>query len=244
MLNVIVTGASGHMGQIVRSLVDEAADMNVAACVSHSGKDGNPTRLEDVRAEADVVIDFSNHEGTKELMDYCTSHRIPVVVATTGQTDEEKGMIEEASKQIPVFFSANMSVGVAFINHIVKLAAKVFPDADVEILEAHHNRKLDAPSGTALMLAESVKEVRKDAAICCGRSGHAKREKNEIGVSSLRMGNVVGTHEVFFDTGSQTITLKHAAHDRALFAEGALDAARYLVQQGAGLYNMDDMMDN
>lgn len=242
MTKVIVTGAAGHMGKIVTRLVEEAPDMEIAARISPSGSDGILKHLEDYTGEADLVIDFSNHEGTKELMDYCTAHNVPAVVATTGQTDEEKACIEEAAKSTPVFYSANMSVGVAFLTKIVKLAAEVFPDADVEIVEAHHNRKLDAPSGTALMLADAVKEVKPGAECHCGRSGHCKREKNEIGISSIRMGNVVGEHEVFFNTGSQTITLKHSAHDRALFAEGALDAARFLLKQPAGLYGMDDLM--
>lgn len=242
MTKVIVTGAAGHMGKIVTRLVEEAPDMEIAARISPSGSDGTLKHLEDYTGEADLVIDFSNHEGTKELMDYCTAHNVPAVVATTGQTDEEKACIEEAAKSTPIFYSANMSVGVAFLTKIVKLAAEVFPDADVEIVEAHHNRKLDAPSGTALMLADAVKEVKPGAEYHCGRSGHCKREKNEIGISSIRMGNVVGEHEVFFNTGSQTITLKHSAHDRALFAEGALDAARFLLKQTAGLYGMDDLM--
>ncbi|MFC2662428.1 MAG: 4-hydroxy-tetrahydrodipicolinate reductase [Eubacterium sp.] len=242
MTKVIVTGAAGHMGKIVERLVEEAPDMEVAARVSPSGNDGTLQHLEDYTGDADLVIDFSHHAGTKELMDYCTAHKLPAVVATTGQTDEEKEMIRKAAEQIPVFYSANMSVGVAFLTKIVKLAAQVFPDADVEIVEAHHNRKLDAPSGTALMLADAVKEVRPDAEYHCGRSGHCKREKNEIGISSIRMGNVVGEHEVFFNTGSQTIKLQHSAHDRALFAEGALDAARFLLKQQTGLYGMDDLM--
>lgn len=242
MTKVIVTGAAGHMGKIVTRLVEEAPDMEIAARISPSGSDGALKHLDDYTGEADLVIDFSNHEGTGELMDYCTAHNVPAVVATTGQTDEEKACIKEAAKKVPVFYSANMSVGVAFLTKIVKMAAEVFPDADVEILEAHHNRKIDAPSGTALMLADAVKAVKPDAEYHCGRSGHCKREKNEIGISSIRMGNVVGEHEVFFNTGSQTITLKHSAHDRALFAEGALDAARFLLKQPTGLYGMDDLM--
>ncbi len=242
MVKVIVTGAAGHMGRIVKDLVEQSSDMEVAACISPSAADGALAHPEDFTGDADIVIDFSNHEGTEELMNYCTAHGVPAVVATTGQTEAEKACIAKAAESIPVFFSANMSVGVAFLTKIAKLAAQVFPDADVEIVEAHHNRKLDAPSGTALMLADAVKEVKTDAEYRCGRSGHCKREKNEIGISSIRMGNVVGEHEVFFNTGSQTITLKHSAHDRALFAEGALDAARFLLKQGPGLYGMDDLM--
>ena len=135
-----------------------------------------------------------------------------------------------------------MSVGVALLARLVKQAAAIFGGCDVEIVEAHHNRKVDAPSGTALMLADAVKSQRPDAEYVYGRSGQHKRQPNEIGIHSLRMGNVVGEHEVIFATDNQTITLKHQAHDRALFAEGALTAAGFLVGQPAGFYHMDDLL--
>ena len=198
--------------------------------------------MADYQGPADMVIDFSHHACTRDLMDYCVSRGLPVVVCTTGQTEEEMAYIAKAAESIPVFKSANMSVGVAITAKVVKEIAAKFSDYEVEIVEAHHNRKVDAPSGTALMLADAVREVRPDLHYKLGRSGIAKREPDEIGISAVRMGNIVGTHEVMFGTNTQTITVTHQAHDRALFADGAVTAARFLAGQPAGLYNMDDLL--
>ena len=151
-------------------------------------------------------------------------------------------MIKTASSSIPVFVSANMSVGIAMLANFAKMAVAAMPDADVEIVEKHHNRKLDAPSGTALMIADTIKEVRPEAKYVFGRHGMAKRAPEEIGIHSLRMGNTVGIHEVIINTGTQILTLKHEAQDRALFAEGALAAAEFMVGKAPGLYNMDDIV--
>ena len=147
-----------------------------------------------------------------------------------------------ASREIPVFHSANMSLGIALLVELAKTTAKAFPDADIEIIEKHHNRKLDAPSGTALLLANAIKEIRKNAKFIFGRGGQAKREVEEIGIHAVRMGNIIGEHEVIIGTDTQTITLKHEAHSRALFAEGALAAADYLCGKSAGLYDMERMI--
>jgi 4-hydroxy-tetrahydrodipicolinate reductase len=136
-----------------------------------------------------------------------------------------------------------MSLGIALLVELAKTAAKAFPEADIEIVEKHHNRKLDAPSGTALLLARELQEVREDATLICGRSGQAKREKNEIGIHAVRMGNIVGEHEVIIGTDTQTVTLKHEAHSRALFAEGAIAAADFLIGKPAGLYDMKRMIE-
>ncbi|MBR4420325.1 MAG: 4-hydroxy-tetrahydrodipicolinate reductase, partial [Clostridia bacterium] len=149
----------------------------------------------------------------------------------------------EASKSIPLFYSANMSVGVSLLCELAKKVASTMAGADIEIIEKHHNRKVDAPSGTALMIYNEIKEVKKGAFKVVGRDGVSKRQScEEIGIHSLRMGNVVGEHEVIVCTANQTITLKHEAHNRALFAEGALTAASFLIKQKAGLYNMKDML--
>ncbi|MBQ7381115.1 MAG: 4-hydroxy-tetrahydrodipicolinate reductase, partial [Clostridia bacterium] len=149
--------------------------------------------------------------------------------------------IKAASAEIPVFFSGNMSIGIALLISLAKKAASVFPDADIEIVETHHNRKLDVPSGTALMIAEGIREARGAGELCIGRHENGKRPEGEIGIHSLRLGNVVGVHEIHINTGTQTLTLKHEAHDRALFAEGALTAAAFLVEQKAGLWNVNDL---
>ena len=167
---------------------------------------------------------------------------MPAVIATTGQNEEELVMIDQAAKHVPIFKSANMSVGVALLRKLVREATEVFPDADIEIIEAHHNRKVDAPSGTAIMLADAVRDVRSDAEYNIGRGGHQKREKNEVGIQSIRMGNIVGEHEVIICTENQSITLKHSAYDRGLFAEGAISATRFIVGKEPGLYDMDDIL--
>ena len=152
-------------------------------------------------------------------------------------------MIDAAAKKIPIFHSANMSLGVALLVELAKITAKTFPDADIEIIEKHHNRKLDAPSGTALLLANAIKEIRTKAKLIFGRSGQAKRETDEIGVHAIRMGNVIGEHEVIVGTDTQTVTLKHEAHSRALFAEGAIAAAEFLIGKPAGMYDMKSMIE-
>ena len=191
----------------------------------------------------DCIIDFSHHAGTAAMLEYAVEKQIPVVLATTGHTEEETEGIRRAAEVIPIFHSANMSLGIALLVELAKTAAKAFPEADIEIVEKHHNRKLDAPSGTALLLARELQEVREDATLICGRSGQAKREKNEIGIHAIRMGNIVGEHEVIIGTDTQTVTLKHEAHSRALFAEGAIAAADFLIGKSAGLYDMKRMIE-
>ncbi len=195
-------------------------------------------------AEIDCIVDFSFHAVTPALLDFAAYRRIPVVIATTGHTQSELDAIKRAADSIPVFFSANMSLGVALLVELAKKAAVSMPDADIEIVEIHHNRKLDAPSGTALMLARAVASMRPGSVITTGRSGQGKRSANEIGVQALRLGNIVGTHEVILGTQNQTITLKHEAHSRALFAEGALAAAEFIAPRAPGLYDMNDIVAN
>ena len=242
MIKVIVYGANGHLGKLVINAVENDPNSIVAAKVSKSGANGAFKELSDFDGEADVVIDFSHHEGTAKLLEDCIAKNIPLVLATTGQTEDELKLIEEASKKIPIFFSANMSVGIAILAQLVKEVAAKFNGSEIEIVEYHHNRKLDAPSGTAILLADAAKESRTNSEYVLGRNGHHKREKNEIGINAVRMGNIVGTHEVMFGTNSQTITLKHEAHDRALFADGSLDAAKFIIGKEPELYNMQDML--
>ena len=192
--------------------------------------------------DIDCIIDFSHHTAIGPLLKYAMANRLPVVVATTGHTEEELALIDEAAKVIPIFRSGNMSLGVSLLIELAKTTAANMPDANIEIIETHHNRKLDAPSGTALMIADAIRTVRRTARYVLGRSGQGKREDDEIGIHAIRMGNVVGTHEVIVGTDSQTITLKHEAHSRALFAEGALAAAAYLCGKPAGMYNMQSMI--
>lgn len=246
-MKVIINGALGKMGLEITKLVCEGYyGASLAAMIDKNAlpTDNAYTAIADYCGEADVIIDFSHHSAVSELLSYAVAHKTPIVIATTGHTEEEKAMMQDAAKEIPVFHSANMSLGVATLTTLVKTAAKLFPDADIEIVEKHHTNKLDAPSGTALMLANAICEVRPDAYVNCGRSGMGKRDKNEIGISALRLANVVGEHEVIIATPTQTLTLKHEAHSRSLFAEGAVAAAAFLKDKPAGFYTISDMVNS
>ncbi len=241
-MNILLNGALGKMGAALTQLIEESDDMTLAAGVDPRAEAGDARgvirSLDEFRGEADVLIDFSHHKGTGALLRFALAHHMPTVIATTGQTDSEKSAIVAASREIPVFFSANMSMGVAILADFARRAAVLLPDADVEIVEAHHNRKQDAPSGTALLLANAVKEARGGGKIVLGREGQGARRPGEIGVSALRLGSVVGEHEVILATDEESITLKHTAYSRALFARGALTAAAFLIHKSAGLYDM------
>ena len=248
-MNVLLNGMLGYMGREVAKLckagyrgaslafgVDPSRDDNIKEAVYASFDE--VLTVEGV----DCIVDFSHHSVTASLLDFAKEKRLPLVLATTGHTDEEKAQIMEATEYIPIFYSGNMSLGIALLIELAKTAAQAMPEAQIEIIEKHHNRKVDAPSGTALMLADAIREVRPDSYANCGRSGHGKRTVEEIGIHSIRMGNIVGEHEVIIGTDNQTITLKHEAHNRALFAEGALAAAGFIVEQAPGLYDMNSMI--
>ena len=246
-MKILISGVGGRMGREVAKLALDG----VRGAVPVAGFDVIPVDTREFRTytawsmveeEPDCIVDFSHHDGTNALLDYAEAHGIPTVIATTGHTEEEALRIERAAKTIPVFHSANMSLGIALLVELAKTAAKTFPDADIEIIEKHHNRKLDAPSGTALLLANEIKRVRENAELVCGRSGQAKRRPEEIGIHAVRMGNIIGEHEVIVGTDTQTITLKHEAHSRSLFAEGALAAAAFLIGKSAGMYDMNRMV--
>lgn len=245
-MKILLNGIGGRMGkEVTRRLLDGYKETVLVAGVDAFGAEAPVPcykSFDQVTEDVDCVIDFSHHSLTAPLLNFCKAKKLPVVIATTGQTEEEQALIAEAAKEIPVFFSKNMSVGIALLCELAKSTVKAFPDADIEIVETHHNRKLDAPSGTALMLAEAIESVRKGLNRILGRSGMQKREKNDIGIHAIRMGNVIGRHEVIVGTDSQTITLTHEAHDRALFAEGAVTAGLFLVGKPAGFYTMQDMV--
>ena len=238
-MRAILCGANGAMGKLIDGILGD----EVVGRVSIDGENGVPKTFEELGSvSADVLIDLSHHTAVADVLNYAKSNGCAAVIGTTGHTAEEKELIFAAAKEIPVFYSGNMSLGIAVLCRLAKEAAKYFPDADIEIVEVHHTRKVDAPSGTAHMLFNAIKEVRPEAVENCGRSGEGKRMKNEIGVSSLRMGNVVGVHEVYIHTGTQCLTLKHEAVTRAMLADGAVDAARFMVGKGIGLYNMESML--
>ena len=245
-MKVFISGIGGRMGDEVVRACSADADIEIVGGYDLIKAEYPGVKVYSdwsrVDVHADVIIDFSHHLGTAALLDYAKKSGTPVVLATTGHTDEELDIISEAAESVAIFRSANMSVGIALLCELAKTVAKSFPNADIEIIEKHHNRKLDAPSGTAILLADEIRSVREKSRYVYGRSGHAKRMPDEIGIHAVRVGNVVGDHEIIVATDSQTITLKHEAHSRALFAEGSVAAARFLAGKPAGMYNMKDML--
>ena len=248
-MKILINGIAGHMGREVAKLCEagyRGSELLVGVDPSVSGSEAPITAKSfdgiECIGDVDCIVDFSHHSCVSDLLDFAVENNIPAVVCTTGHTEEELARIASASREIPVFFSANMSLGVALLVELAKQAAAAMPDAEIEIIEKHHDRKLDAPSGTALMIANALCEVRPEAYTNLGRSGQGKRAPEEIGIHAIRMGNIVGEHEVILGTQNQTITLKHEAHNRALFAEGALAAAAFLVGCDKGLYDMKSLI--
>ncbi len=247
-MNILLNGISGYMGREVKKLCDagyRSAALAFGVDPCEDDVDAMVYRsLDDVISidGVDCIIDFSHHSVTPALLDFAMENRLPLVLCTTGHTEDEVELIHKAAKSIPLFYSGNMSLGVALLIELAKKTAAAFPEAEIEIIEKHHDRKVDAPSGTALMLANAICEVRPELHTNCGRSGQGKRSADEIGIHSIRMGNIVGEHEVIIGTASQTISLKHEAHNRALFAEGAIAAAAFLVDQCPGMYDMKSML--
>ena len=239
-MRVVICGANGTMGKLLQQRLEK----ETVGLVSIDGLNGVPRTFEELGdVQPEMVIDFSHHTSAQAVTEYAVANQCAVVVATTGHTEEEKAAIFEAAKSVPVFYSGNMSLGIAVLCNLAKQAAQSFPSADIEIVEVHHNRKVDAPSGTAKMIFEAVKDARPQATAHCGRAGEGKRETGEVGISSLRMGNVVGIHEVHIATPSQILTLRHEACDRGMFADGAMDAARFLLGKPAGLYDMNQLLE-
>lgn len=239
-MRAVLCGANGAMGLLICELLGE----EIVGKVSLDGANGVARTFEELGAvDCDAVIDFSHHSAAADVIAYAKERGCAAVIGTTGHTAEEKALILEAAKEIPVFYSGNMSMGIAVLCRLAKQAAVFFPEADIEIVETHHNRKVDAPSGTAMMLFESIRSVRQEVTPHCGRAGEGKRTPNEIGISSLRLGSVVGIHEVHIHTGSQCLTLKHEAVNRKMLAEGGVDAARFVCGKAPGLYNMESLLE-
>lgn len=242
-MKYIIHGACGRMGQVVQRVFREKLPDADLIPVDPMARDQDTYKaLADYTGPADCIIDFSHHSLTPALTAYAAAGHLPLVIATTGQTEEELNCIRQAAKTVPVLFASNFSLGIVVLTALARQAAKAFPDADIEIVEAHHNRKLDVPSGTALTLAQAVQSVRPGSRLVIGRHENGKRDPADIGVHSLRMGNVVGIHEIHICTDTQTLTLRHEAHDRALFAEGALSAAQWVVTMEPGLYDMQSIL--
>ena len=239
-MRAVLCGANGAMGKLIGQILGE----EIVGRVSIDGENGVPKTFAELgHVDADVVIDFSHHSAISDVLAYCKAIGAAVVVGTTAHTEEEKAQIFAAAEEIPVFYSGNVSVGIAVLCRLAKTAVSFFPDADIEIVEVHHTRKVDAPSGTAHMIFNAIKEVRPNAYENCGRAGEGKRTKDEIGISALRMGNVVGVHEVHIVTPTQSLTLKHEAITRGMLADGAVDAARFMEGKPKGFYNMENILE-
>ena len=248
MTRIIMTGCSGKMGASIIAAAGQREDVTIAAGVDlvapvNAGFVYAPS-FSSLECEADVIIDFSNPAVLSDMLGYAVSHRLPVVICTTGYSEEQKKQINEASKSIPVFYSGNMSLGINLIIELAKKAAAVFGEGfDIEIVEQHHNQKLDAPSGTALMIADAISQVRTDAEYVYDRHAvRKKRDKREIGIHSIRGGNIVGEHEVIFAGQDEVLTISHSARSKTVFAVGALNAAVFLKGKEPGMYDMSDLL--
>lgn len=246
MLRVIISGYSGSMGKVLTKCANEDSELEI---VCGSSKDDLDVpfktyhKMSDVEELADVIIDFSHHSTIDDTLSYAIKTKTPIVIATTGFNDEELTKIKKASNIIPIFHSSNMSLGVNVLVKLVKEAAKSLNGFDIEIIEKHHNKKLDAPSGTAVMIANGVKEVLPDSEYIYGRHGRSdKRSSNEIGIHAIRGGTIVGEHTTIFAGHDEVVEIKHSAQSKDIFAKGAIAAAKFLVKQEAGYYNMNNML--
>ena len=235
MTRIILCGCNGKMGQVITSLADEDAQIEIVAGVDIFGEQRNAypvfEKFLECQIEADVIVDFSSPQVLEELLSYAREKKLPAVLCGTGYSKEQLDKIEEASGQVAVLRSANMSLGVNILLKLVKTAAKVLAEAnfDMEIVERHHNQKVDAPSGTALALADAIQEALSEEYVYTyDRSKEKKkREKHEIGISAVRGGTIVGEHEVIFAGTDEVIELKHTAYSKAIFGKGALEAAKF-----------------
>ena len=248
MFKLLISGASGKMGQKVLSALKGDNDLLPTCGVSIEEDFSNPNfpiykSFLDVKEKVDVIIDFSSAVVVDELLSFAVNTKTPVVICSTGLSEKQIENINNASKNIAIFRSANMSLGVNVLIKAVELVTKALGGFDVEIIEKHHNQKVDAPSGTALMLADAVKKVLPENYYVYGREGvTGKRDKKEIGIHAIRGGNIVGEHDVIYAGENETVTLSHLASDRSVFANGAIAAAKFLVMKKKGLYNMNDLL--
>ena len=250
MVRIIMHGCNGKMGQVITRLAAEDGNCQIVAGIDTFRGIENTypvfDNLKDCDVEADVVIDFSNAKAVDGLLEACCEKKLPVVLCTTGLSEEQLQKVEDAAKETAVLKSANMSLGINLLMRLLKDAAKVLAPAgyDIEIVEKHHNKKVDAPSGTALALADAINETQDPQyAYCFDRSQERKpREKREIGISAVRGGTIVGEHVVLFAGEDEVIEFKHTAYSKAVFGKGALEAAKFLAGKPAGRYEMSDVI--
>lgn len=250
MIRIILSGCCGFMGRVVTEIADGDPDIQIVAGIDPRKDDTKPYPVygtpAECQAEGDVLVDFSSAQALGGLLKYCVEKQVPAVLCSTGYSQEQLDEIQEASGKVAVLKSANMSLGVNLLLKLLKEAAKTLAPAgfDMEIVEKHHNRKVDAPSGTALALADSLNEaLNQEYTYTYDRSQVRRpRDKKEIGISAVRCGSIVGDHEVIFAGLDEVIEFKHTAYSRSIFAKGAVSAAKYLAGKPAGLYNMGDVI--
>ena len=250
MVRIIMHGCNGKMGQVITRLAAEDGNCQIVAGIDTFRGIENTypvfDNLKDCDVEADVVIDFSNAKAVDGLLEACCEKKLPVVLCTTGLSEEQLQKVEDAAKETAVLKSANMSLGINLLMRLLKDAAKVLAPAgyDIELVERHHNQKVDAPSGTALALADSINEAldNKYTYVYDRSQVRKKREKDEIGISAVRGGTIVGDHEVIFAGTDEVIEFKHTAYSRSVFGKGAVEAAKFLAGQEAGMYDMGDVI--
>ena len=251
MVRIIMHGCNGRMGQMITGLVAEDSEATIVAGIDITGDQKNDypvfTSLNDCNVEADVVIDFGAAAAVDGVLDWCVSNNVPCVECTTGLSDEQVKHLEDCSKKVAILKSANMSLGINVLMKLVAEATKVFADAgyDIEIVEKHHRMKLDAPSGTALALADSINEAKNNEYnyVYDRSQVRQKRDSKEIGISAVRGGTIVGDHDVIFAGQDEVITFSHQAYSRAIFGKGAVTAAKFLKGKGAGHYTMSDVIE-
>ncbi len=249
MTKIILSGCTGHMGRTLRDCISQRENCEIIAGFGIGGHDCSFPVYEtpmQCQEQGDVLIDFSNPALLSPLLQYACKYKTPAVICTTRLSKEQVEKIHKASEFIPVFFSANMSLGINLMIELAKKAAKILsPTFDIEIVERHHNQKLDAPSGTALMLADAINEALDgaDHYVYDRHSVRQKREKTEIGIHSIRGGTIVGEHEILFAGNNEMLSLTHTATSKAVFAEGAINAALFLTNCKPGMYNMKDMIE-
>ena len=249
-VNVIMHGCNGRMGQIISGLTaaDEGIEIVAGIDAFDEGKNAYPV-FSDIRkcdVEADAVIDFSTAAAVDGLLDYCIEKNLPCVLCTTGLSEEQLAKVKDASAKVAILKSANMSLGINMLLKVLKEAASILSPAgfDIEIVEKHHNQKLDAPSGTALALADSMKEELEDGYeyVYDRSTRREKRSQKEIGISAVRGGTIVGDHDVIFAGADEVITFSHRAYSRAVFGKGAIQAAKFLAGKPAGMYDMSNVV--
>lgn len=251
MTEIAITGACGRMGRVIAGLVKDRADCEIIAGVDVAGEQYSDfpivKKVFDLPKKPDVIIDFSHPSALDKLLDYCLSTGTPIVIATTGYNEEQTAKIKKASEQIPVFFTFNMSLGINLLTKLAKTAAEILGDQfDIEIVEKHHNQKIDAPSGTAIMLANAINDTLNDRChyVYDRHSQRKKRDKNEIGIHSIRGGTIVGEHDIIFSGRDEVITLSHHASSKEVFAVGSVNAAVFISDKTAGMYDMSQLIDN